>query len=180
MSSKNKSKNKNRYKLYSNWTLYHDSVCLYNSFCDFNNSVNREQVYIFNTVENFWRLYNNILEPSNMDLYSTYIYSSSSTLETSTPIPFADLKKLSKQNTCDSINDLYLLYAKNLKKKDINKMWLNIILNFISAQIYIGPNINIILTKFKSFYRFALVKSNGNGPENISINIQDIEKIFVP
>ncbi len=67
---------KDQFKLHKKWNLYFDSFHLHSSYVDKQNvdiwKFNIDRVYEFSSVEQFWRVYNNIIEPDRMWQTSAY------------------------------------------------------------------------------------------------------------
>ena len=116
------------------WTLYFDTFQLHNSFRDemiYDTWVdNIDSVYEFDSVEKFWRLYNNINKPGEMWQKSSYY------LFQNKPILGGDI----------------LLNITDTNVEDINRIWLHLVLALVGETIVNSNKIQGISLKCNKKY----------------------------
>lgn len=134
--------------LHRKWTLWFDDINLHKSFEDATNYIkwknNIDQVCTFNSIQDFWKLYNNVLELDELSLKNAYYL-------------FMDGIKPYKYdlNNLDGIKLVFTIYRtpENLNNSNnINDIWLHCILHIIGENIKYSNYINGLSIKKNTCY----------------------------
>jgi hypothetical protein len=150
------------YPLRRKWNLWFDSFHMHKSYKDLldqdiwiNNIYN---VYIIDNAHDFWILYNNTIDPSNMWQNSSYYY-------------FTD--------GYPKLNDNAEINFKILKNQDINNIWLTIILSIIGESIKYSNYIKgVSIHCMKNYYNINIFLYEINN-DNITLDIRsNLESLF--
>lgn len=148
------------HKLSKKWTLYFDTFTLHNSYLDFNNfskwKIQIDNVYSFNTIENFWKLYNNINPPSDIWQKSAYYLFST---------------EISNKS------DINFIIMENNNKNYVNDIWLKCLLLLIGNNIIYQEYISGISLKCEKKYFILEMYLSDNTPEICKKEIKEFIKI---
>ncbi len=132
-----------KYPLRESWTLWYDSAGFHKTYAETRHPIewkqNIKEVYTFDSLENFYRLYNNIEEPMGIWYKSSY---------------HIFLKGVAPHcldlNNQDGITIHYLIEP----SADLDEAWLQTILTIISGKY---DNINgISIQKCKNYYELII------------------------
>jgi translation initiation factor 4E len=145
--------------LHRNWKLWYDLPIYHDSYKNKTNEkvwkLNLEEVYSITTVEDFWKVFNNIYEPTDLDLNGAYYLFVDGIYPTWSDINNLNGGSLSfKILTAIEIdNSIHLV--------DINKIWQLFLLSMIGESIPTSKYINgLSLQKNKCYYDITIWFNN--------------------